>query len=346
MVVRSSRSDGEDRRKQRCIGAHNPRSPESLPEVPVGRLAAEGARVAFTACAALYVWSPLAASATEVGKLAPACLEPGSRTQYYDLALAGDRVAWGEKTSGLSYQWSLNAVNLATNSRQKLASGTNTLGCGYCDNAGAFAGLGGLLVFGVWHTSFDASAGTRITTETLFRATSNSCPCTAIAYAAAPSSVAPLVALDTDGSNVTALRYGSLVVLNSSGSDLLTSGLHAGGAQIMGTELIILVEGQLQDYDLSTGAFRSAWTMPNVTVGRDCHFYSEPHCPTDAELKLQDAARGLVAYTLSGQLHVLHVGSGSDSIVGYADRARFMDAGLVYSDGARMNVISYSRLRS
>jgi hypothetical protein len=84
--------------------------------------------------------------------------------------------------------------------------------------------------------------------------------------------------------------------------------------------------------------------MPNVTVGRDCHFYSEPHCPTDAQLKLQDAARGLAAYTLDGRLHVLHLGSGSDSVVGYADRARFMNAGLVYADGARINVISYSRL--
>jgi hypothetical protein len=44
-----------------------------------------------------------------------------------------------------------------------------------------------------------------------------------------------------------------------------------------------------------------------------------------------DAARGLVAYTLSGTLHLLHVRDGNNRVVATAEDARFVDTGLFYS---------------
>jgi hypothetical protein len=151
------------------------------------------------------------------------------------------------------------------------------------------------------------------------------------------------VPLDTDGTRIALLRYGSLVVVDANGNDLLTTGVPAAGAQIMGNNLLALTEGRLTEYDISSGVVQHSWPLPGGTPGRDCIFYGEPHCPS-AAVKLQGAARGLVAFTVNGQLHILHLSTGADDTIGYATEARFMDSGLVYADGARINFIPYSGL--
>jgi hypothetical protein len=320
-----------------------PQTPEPgiFTGAPVAHLAATGTHVAFTACNRLYAWEPFASTATEVSSLGQ-CLDPDNRNEYYDVELAGTRLFWGEKTAGLSYDWSLHELTLGTNSSVTLVSGDGVLGSPEESGAGAITGQDDLIVFGDWQRPERGPNG--LTTETLFRVTSLGCPCTAIAYAAAPSTTSPLVPLDTDGTRIAALRYGSIVVLDAAGNDLLQTTLPAGGAQIMGNELLVLVEGQLRDYDLKTGALRQTWTAPSGSVGRDCDFYSEPHCPTDAAVKLQDAARGLVAYTFNGQVHVVRLADGRDTAIGYGTEARFMDSGLAYADAARLNIIPYSGL--
>jgi hypothetical protein len=292
----------------------------------------------------LYVWTPPDGRPAEIGRLAQGCLDPNNRTSYYDLAIGGEHVYWGEKTAGLSYNWSLHAQTLTAGNSVMLTGGRGTLGCPYCDGAGALAAAGDLAVFGEWHTVNDAASGQRVTTENLLRVTATGCPCTPLVYAAAPFTTAPLVPLDTDGTRIAALRYGSLVVLDSSGHDLLTSSIAAGGAQITGDALVVLVEGQLNQYDIATGAFRRTYAVPGGAAGRHCDFYSEPHCPTTALVRLQDASNGLVAYIVNGQLHVLHLATGADDTVGYASAAAFTATGIAFADGARINFLSYARL--
>jgi hypothetical protein len=267
------------------------------------------------------------------------CLGTNSEGQYYDLAVGGDRIYWGERTWGMEYGWHLRARTLSTGQSAELANGFTV--CAPCDGGGALAASGDLMVFGQWHTIYDSNGGNRTTTETLFRGTDAGCPCTAIAYGAAPDTIAPLVPLDTDGSRIALLRYGSLVVIDAHGNDLLTTGVAAAGAQIMGNNLLALTDGRLTEYDIGNGAVQQSWPPPSGTTGRDCAYNGEPQCPLSAAVKLQDASHGLVALTVNGQLHILHLNTGTDSTIGYATEARFMDTGLVYADGARINLVPY-----
>jgi hypothetical protein len=54
-----------------------------------------------------------------------------------------------------------------------------------------------------------------------------------------------------------------------------------------------------------------------------------PCLPTS--LRLVDAARGLVAYTLSGKLHLLRLRGGRKGVLATATYARFGDTGLFYT---------------
>jgi hypothetical protein len=53
---------------------------------------------------------------------------------------------------------------------------------------------------------------------------------------------------------------------------------------------------------------------------------------------------GLAAYIYNGQVHLLRLSDGADRIVGYGTLARFMNAGLVYADGARIQLTPYNQL--
>jgi hypothetical protein len=109
------------------------------------------------------------------------------------------------------------------------------------------------------------------------------------------------------------------------------------------TEVVVLVPNELRIYAPS-GGLRRSWPLPSASVGRDCSYYSEPQCVETAELKLQDATGALAAYVFHGEVHVLRLEDGRDSIVGQGSEARFMDDGLVYADGARVRVIPWVSL--
>jgi len=74
-----------------------------------------------------------------------------------------------------------------------------------------------------------------------------------------------------------------------------------------------------------------------------------PPCPI-ASLHMVDAARGFVAYTLSGKLHLLRMRDGRNRVVASATDARFGDTGLFYSYTAtgrwpgRIRFVSWARL--
>jgi hypothetical protein len=59
---------------------------------------------------------------------------------------------------------------------------------------------------------------------------------------------------------------------------------------------------------------------------------------------LDDAAQGLAVYTLDGVVHVLRLADGTDKVIADGTSAAFMDAGLVYADGARIQRVPYDKL--
>jgi hypothetical protein len=317
---------------------------------PVAHLAADGHTVAFATCLDVHTWSPPRGNVEEIAArptwLGSSCLAPDQRDEIYDLAVAGDRVAWGLKTSGLVFHWWL--YQASGGSQFELATGSNALGSNWY-GAGGLTGSGGSLIYSSWTTNPSTSDGFPVTSMTLFRTTAQGCPCTAIGYAAERQAfhgtgVTPLAALDTDGAHIAALRYDNLVLLDTSGADVATLGVRAAGAQLLGDEVVVLVPNELRVYSTS-GALRRSWTIPTTSVGRDCRYYSEPHCPWQVELTLQDAARGLAAYVFDGEVHVLRLADGRDALVGHGTEARFMDDGLVYADGARVRLVPWASLR-
>ncbi|HEU5279615.1 MAG TPA: hypothetical protein VFU26_12015 [Gaiellaceae bacterium] len=320
----------------------------------IGRLAADGSRVAYAACLNVFTWIPSSGAVRQLDEgpnRTAACVPPEQRDEIYDLAVAGDSVAWGQKTSGLTFSWSLlQAVDTTNVARYSLATGRDSLGSHF-DGGGGLAGAGGTLLYSVWGTRPDpATTGGAVTAMTLFRAASAGCPCPAIAYAAAPAGgrevfVTPIVALDTDGKRIAALRFESLMLLDPFGIVLLSTSVQAAAAQFVEGGIVIALPHELRVYDTATGTLRRSWPLPSASVGRDCLFYSEPRCPTTAELKVQDAARGLAAYVLKGRVHIVRLSDGRDTVAAFGSEARFMDQGLVYADGARVRLIPYRSLR-
>jgi hypothetical protein len=311
---------------------------------PVLRLAADRGRIAYAACLNVFSWAPRTSTKVQL-RGDSTCIGPLSRYQVYDLAVAGDRIAWGWKTSGQApYSWYLYASTVGSTVEQfTLASGL-----GYPNPedslAGSLVGSGNALIYGEWKTTGSYPGGT--TVETLYRATSAGCPCPAIAYGAAPRAIAPLVPLDTDGERIAVLRYGSLVVLDTSGSELLAIPVAAAAAQLLDETVVVLVPGELRVYDVTSGSLLRSSRLPMTTVGRDCTAFSEPHCRyPEAQLRLQDAALGLAAYVLNGEVHIVRLADGHDAVVSFGTEARFTNDGVAIADGARVRLIAYESIR-
>jgi hypothetical protein len=98
----------------------------------------------------------------------------------------------------------------------------------------------------------------------------------------------------------------------------------------MGNRLLVLIQGKLLVYSLPAGTQVGMRALPNVPSAGVCGL---PPCPA-ATLQLVDASRGLVAYILSGNLHLLRIRDGRDRVVAAATDSRFGDRGLFYSYNA------------
>ena len=111
------------------------------------------------------------------------------------------------------------------------------------------------------------------------------------------------------------------------------------GADLMGNRVLVLVAGGLRVYNANTGALVRTRPLPNATSAGVCGM---PPCPTVA-LQMLDAARGLVAYTFNGKLHLLRLRDGRNRVVAPAQDARFGSAGLFYAYSAPAPWISRIR---
>lgn len=313
---------------------------------PVLQLAADNGRAAFAFCQQLVgVWRPGATGIVRLGRLSLwACPSPTSPQSIQSLAIARDRIAWVADEGGniiddyafvttLAQPHTLTQVahlahccrgepdqermGFVFGDKRFLAFGTRYK-CGELGTPPCPTQAIGFANWSTWRIRRPPFSSTNCVYATG--------PCTRLA--SSPTTLQPL----SVGGNRVALRRadGSVVVRDWDGLVLRTFPALAGlthGAEVMGGRLIVLIPAHILDFDLTTGHLLRTRLLPQVPNAGVCGIL--PCLPT--ALRLIDAARGLVAYTLAGKLHLLRLRDGADTVVAPADDARFGDTGLFYS---------------
>jgi hypothetical protein len=130
-----------------------------------------------------------------------------------------------------------------------------------------------------------------------------------------------------EGRSVVRRTDGSLDLLSFDGALLRTFEVSSLGAVLAGDDLVVLVRGQLRDYSASSGELLYVWPLPDAPSSGRCRLTG---C-LGIRLTLDDAARGVVVYTLDGVVHLLRLSSGADVTVPGATAAELTDAGLFYA---------------
>jgi Tol biopolymer transport system component len=289
----------------------------------IERLAADDARVAYAACGHVFVWTPSAGrveQAEDQTSLSPRCYD---NRGIVSLAIAGDRVATGWIGGGnTTFWWLGGAVLDPSRTGFELGTGFATMGTPRARFLDNLVGDGSLLVFSSRDEGWVGGACCDLVTtrERIVEANPPGCPCATLA-----TEPGPFVPDDVDDSRIVAIGDNAVVILDWTGKRLLAVDVKASAAQLSGRDLVILAGGRLMHFDASTGSELHAWPIAGS--------------PT-----LQDAARGLAAYVVDGQVHVLRLADGRDVVVAAGTLARFLDDGLVNADGARLHLVPFERL--
>ena len=316
---------------------------------PVEYLAADGGRVAYSFCGQLVAW--WAPGSRTGGRFGPpaqfTCPPPSSPERVYSLAVAGGQVGYAVNYGGIQTNSWIKVVSFAQPANVRIvASQTaccrgSVLGEG---RMGFVVGQGTLLAFTRWQLCGDPGTSppcgigsAAIVASSLYSlplppAGGSTCPsepfqCTQIGTA--PSLVG---ALSADSGRLALLRSdGSLAVIDASGAPVSIYAATSWGptlaAELAGSDLVQLTQGTLRQFDATTGLVRRTWPVANVTSGGICRRL--PCAPQ--LLTLEDAASGLVAYTLQGMVHVLRLTDGRDVVLAAGTTARFVASGLVYA---------------
>jgi len=316
---------------------------------PVDELAVDGDRVAYRSCGTIGVWRPGDARVVSQQVDRPLCGE--GFISFYNLALAGDRVAWGVIRGGNQRSSSL-VVEAAGDqtSRTVVAGHYQIAGDSRGDErAGFMLGEGPLLAFSTWAYCDEVvpatcpglpyGHGMKIASQTLWRVReaswSGACPgitpgdSTGGRCQQLRAEPGPLRPVDIDEGRLVASGDNATVILDGDGRQLLSVPVPTQAAQLSGSDLVLLVPGELRDYDAATGALVHVWPLPDVPFGGFCGLPAD-QCGTP-RLRLEDAAHGLVAYVLDGQIHLLRLADGRDVVLHAGTAARFGTDGLFYA---------------
>ena len=313
---------------------------------PITRLAADGNRVAYVSCGHVFVWTPATQTVVQaepssyMGRWCPASGEP-LLYWIYDLALSGDRVAYAHASGGMGKTCVLEGMRI----NDPTTFFGDGLDCGSvsCDEgSGNLLGGGGLLVFSLWGRG--TTTCPRPPSPDQIRRLDYR-PETGWSDVLIATSPGPLVPFDVDAGRIVAGGENATVIFDGSGGQLLSVPVSPLAAQLSARELVILVRGELLVHDASTGARLHAWPLPDVPSGAECGaWYAGSWECRGTELVLEDAARALAAYLFKGEVHVLDLDDGADSTIGKGQLARFTDTGLVYVDGANIQLVPFGRL--
>ena len=315
---------------------------------PVEELAADGDRVAYRFCGTIAVWKPGEAKVVSQQLDRPLCAE--TNIGFYSIALAGNKIAWGSLRGGNSKTNSLVVGTVGDPSaRAEVASDFHTTGDQRGDErAGDVLGAGPLLVFSTWAYCDEVAPltcpglgygqGPTVATQTLWRVReppwAGACPrrgsdATAALCEQLRVEPGPLRPLDADAGRIVVSGDNATLVLDPDGRQLLSLPISTQAAQLAGPDLVLLVRGALRDYDVTTGELLHTWPLPDTASGGFCgvplFLCGSPR------LRLEDAANGLVAYVLDGQIHLIQLGNGRDVSLHAGTIARFGNGGLFYA---------------
>jgi len=317
---------------------------------PLVALAADADHAAFAFCNQLVgLWRPGATAITRLGPLNQwSCPPPRGLERVFSLALTGDRTAWAASAGGNIVTNLLFLVTLNQPHTITIAAETDNCCRGVdpdLNRIGDVYGDGGFIAFSSRLKCNDQGApacatGTHPTllSQTVWRlrrppfqapCVGKPGPCSQLLT---QNNVLRPISVDS-GRIVLQLANGSLIVRKNTGALVHQFPGLAGqtrGAELMGNRLLVLIQGKLLVYSLPAGTQVGMRALPNVPSAGVCGL---PPCPA-ATLQLVDASRGLVAYILSGNLHLLRIRDGRDRVVAAATDSRFGDRGLFYSYNA------------
>ena len=292
--------------------------------LPIRQLSADGDRVAYWLCPHSFgAWRPGDVPVALGPPTVAACLIPAPdrapESNVYDLTLAGDRLAYLTASGGNTSVWQLWLTTLERGDEGvSIASGSQTTG----DEARwaqleDLVGGGSALVFGQRGRTYEDYHHP----EAVWRVDG----ATPVQVASRSDDLQPL-AVD-EGRIVVRRTDGSLELLSLDGAVLRTFDVSSLGAVLAGDDLVVLVQGELRVYSASRGELRFVWPLPDVPSSGRCRLTG---C-LGIRLTLDDAARGIVVYTLDGVVHLLRLSSGADVAVPGATAAELTDAGLFYT---------------
>jgi hypothetical protein len=318
---------------------------------PVAELATDGNRVAYRTCLSIGAWRPGERAVVTVRRELPLC--GTSNVAFYSLALAdgGNQIAWGDQRGGNSQCGHLVLAPVEANAPQQVLAngGCHTTGDPRGEaRVGDLLGIGPLLTFSSWLYCDDLVGSTcwqlptaqrPLASQTIWRACGTSWPgtCTGTTNEQLRTEPGPLRPLDVDlGSSaiptprvVASGDNATLVLDSSAGRELLSIPVSTVAAQISDSDLVILLPGELRDYDATSGVLLHRWPLPAVSIGGFCGNVDWA-CGTP-RLRLEDVARGLAAYVLDGKIHLLDLATGHDLTFHDGTIARFSADGLVYA---------------
>jgi len=314
---------------------------------PVDQLAADGGNVAYRSCGTIGAWSRSEGTIVPIRAQRVLCDFDTDGYAVYGLALAGDRIAWGILGSGINQENWLTVRVLSGPAEMTVDLGDRQSDIRGAERAGDLVGNGDLLAFGTWLYCDDVSSSAAcldiprerrpVVSQSLWRVREPSWPgmCPAgreLTPAPGPCRVlatepGPLVPYDADAGRIAAGGDNALVLIHENGTRLLEVPVKAIGAQLSGTDLAVLVQGQLRHYDAGDGALVHTWPLPDVSSAGPC---GRSSCQKP-RLRLEDAARRLVVYVLDDKIHLLRLSDGADSVVADGTAARFGAAGLIYA---------------
>jgi hypothetical protein len=325
------------------VGTHGVRLKQ-----PVQELAADGNRVAYGFCGQLVAWwQPGSRHGGKFGTPANfQCPSPSCCAFDYSLAVAGDHVAWAANEGGIQTNSLVSVASFAHASTPELVAFVGACCRGEPTGEGRLGfvvGQGSTLVFTSWILCGDPGApscglgsksvtSSDVTQVMLPLTGGTTCPTRPWTCKRVTTGASLLGAVSTDSGRIAIVRAdGSLVVVDLSGNRLgiVQPGFYGSvvAAELWQQDLVVLTQGHLVQLDAATGFFVRQWPLPIVPSGGPCR---RVPCG-QSSLRLEDAARGLAAYTYAGAVHLLRLSDGRDVVAGPGTAARFVDSGLVYA---------------
>ena len=290
---------------------------------PIRQLSADGDRVAYWLCPHSFgVWRPGDVPVALGPGTVASCLIPtdqGPAGGVYDLTFAGDRLAYLTITGYMYWSGLLWVTTLERGDEGvAIASGFWQASDVRFAQLEDLAGGGSALVYGQRGRPPENNLRHP---ESVWRIDG----ATPVQVASRPDDLQPLA---VDGGRIVVRDTdGSLELLSLDGRVLETFDVPSLSATLTGDDLVVLVQGELRDYSVSSGELLHAWPLPDVLSSGRCRL---TWC-YGIRLTLDDAARGVVVYTFDGVVHLLRLSDGEDTTVPGATVAELTDAGLFYA---------------